>query len=101
MMTEASTTSLRPAHELLKKVKQRYMKPCDFNALHINTTWNLRDHIEARGRAANAGRIEVVGPTDYPNIDIRPWPSRRTVAEQIEGLLGSPAMATGYASPYN
>jgi hypothetical protein len=83
----AAQIDLSPsARELLKKVKQRYMKSGDFNGLHINTTWNSRDDIEAAVELAHARLIEVVGPSDYMNIHIRPWPSRRTVAEQIGEL---------------
>jgi hypothetical protein len=74
------------ARGMLKKTKQRYMESRDFNGLHISTTRNSRDEIEAAVELANADLIEVVGPSDYMNIHIRPWPSRRTVAEQIEEL---------------
>lgn len=74
------------AREMLKTVKLRYMKSRDFNGLHISATRNSADEIEAAVALVNAGLIEVVGPSDYMNIHIRPWPSRRTVAEQIEEL---------------
>lgn len=77
-----------PARVLLKKVKQRYMKSGDFNGLHVSSTRNSRGEIEAATELADAGLVEVVGPGDYPNIHIRPWPSRRTVDEQIEELRG-------------
>lgn len=85
----AAKDELSPsARELLKKVKQRYMQSGDFNGLHINTSLNSRDDIETAAELADAGLIEVVGPSDYPNIHIRPWTSRRTVAEQIDELRG-------------
>ncbi|MBT2513087.1 hypothetical protein [Arthrobacter sp. ISL-30] len=74
------------ARGMLKKVKRRYMESRDFNGLHVSTTRNSRDEIEAAVELANAGLIEVVGPSDYMNIHIRPWPSRRTIAEQIKEL---------------
>lgn len=74
------------AREMLKKVKRRYMESRDFNGLHVSTTRNSRDEIEAAVELAKSGLIEVVGPSDYMNIHIRPWPSQRTVAEQIEEL---------------
>lgn len=76
------------ASELLKKVKRRYMESRDFNGLHVSTTRNSRDEIETAMELVVAGLIEVVGPSDYMNIHIRPWPSRRTVGEQIEELRG-------------
>lgn len=74
------------ARGMLKKVKRRYMESRDFNGLHVSTTRNSREEIEAAVELVNSGLIEVVGPSDYMNIHIRPWPSRRTVAEQIEEL---------------
>lgn len=74
------------ARDLLKKVKQRYMKSGDFNGLHVRTEWNPSREIEAAAELAEAGLVEVVGPGDYMNIHIRPWPSRRTVAEQVDEL---------------
>lgn len=56
--------------------------------MHVSSTRNSRDEIEAATELANAGLVEVVGPGDYPNIHIRPWPSRRTIDEQIEELRG-------------
>ncbi|MDQ0678865.1 hypothetical protein QFZ30_002247 [Arthrobacter pascens] len=76
------------ARELLKKVKRRYMESRDFNGLHVSTTRNSGDEIETAIELVVAGLIEVVGPSDYMNIHIRPWPSRRTVAQQIEELRG-------------
>ncbi|WP_240987121.1 hypothetical protein [Arthrobacter sp. Soil736] len=62
----AAKDELSPsARELLKKVKQHYMKSGDFNELHVNTSWNSRDDIEAAAELADAGLIEVVGPGDY------------------------------------
>jgi hypothetical protein len=74
------------ARGLLKTVKRRYMESRDFNGLHVSTTRNSCDEIQAAAELANAGLVEVVGPSDYMNIHIRPWPSRRTVAEQVAEL---------------
>jgi hypothetical protein len=74
------------ARGLLKKVKQRYMKSADFNGLHISTTWNSREDLEAAAELVTARLVEVVGPSDYMNIHIRPWPTRRKVADQIREL---------------
>lgn len=35
------------AREMLKKVKRRYMESRDFNGLHISTTRNSHNEIEA------------------------------------------------------
>jgi len=83
----AAQDNLSPsARELLKKVKRRYMESRDFNGLHVSTARNTRGEIEAAVELIDADLIEIVGPSDYLNIHIRPWPSRRTVAEQVEEL---------------
>lgn len=83
----AATLDLSPAaRDLLKRVKQRYLKSRDFNGLHIRPDRSTNEEIEAAVHLIEAGLIQVVGQGDYLNIHIRPWPSRRTPAEQIEEL---------------
>ncbi|MGF9663152.1 hypothetical protein AAIH25_14945 [Arthrobacter crystallopoietes] len=83
----AAQDDLSPsARELLKKVKRRYMESRDFNGLHVRTAQNTHGEIEAAVELIDADLIEIVGPSDYMNIHIRPWPSHRTVAEQVEEL---------------
>ncbi|GAA3278535.1 ATPase AAA [Paenarthrobacter aurescens] len=74
------------ARGMLKKVKRRYLESRDFNGLHVSTSRNTTEEIDGAVELAEAGMVEVVGPSDYLNIHIRPWPSRRTVAKQIEEL---------------
>lgn len=85
------------ARDLLKKVKQRYLKSGDFNGLHITLDGFSDDQIEAAVELTEAGLVEVVGQDDYPNIHIRPWPSRRTVNAQIEELRELSDRAYGIA----
>jgi hypothetical protein len=70
------------ASDLLKKVRQRYLKSRDFNGLHIRPEQATAEEIEAAVELVEAGLVQVVGAADYMNIHIRPWPSRRTSAMQ-------------------
>lgn len=83
----AAKNGLSPgARDLLKLVRRHYLKSGDFNGLHIRPDRVADDAIEAAVELAEAGLVQVVGHDDYMNIHIRPWPSRRTVADQIEEL---------------
>lgn len=74
------------AGDLLKRVKQRYLKSEDFNGLHIRPDQASHEEIEAAVELVEEGLVQVVGSSDYMNIHIRPWPSRRTPTMQIEEL---------------
>lgn len=83
----ASKAELSPeARSLLKKVKARYFSSRDFNGLHMRPTHTSDAELDAAVELVTAGLIQVVGHADYMNIHIRPWPSRRTPATQIEEL---------------
>jgi hypothetical protein len=83
----AAKAALSPiARDLLKGVKQRYLKSRDFNGLHFRRDRATDEEIEAAVELVAAGLVQVVGQSDYMNIHIRPWPSRRTPAMQIEEL---------------
>lgn len=83
----AKKTDLSPAaRDLLKTVKKRYLKSGDFNGLHIRFDCSSSDKIRAAVELVEFGLVQVVGPADYMNIHIRPWPSRRTPEVQIEEL---------------
>lgn len=85
----AKKSDLSPfARDLLKAVKQRYLKSRDFNGLHIRASRTSAEEIQAAVELVEAGLIQVVGPADYMNIHIRPWPSRRSAEMQIEELRG-------------
>lgn len=83
----AKKSDLSPAAcDLLKAVKQRYLKSRDFNGLHIRPSRTSAEEIRAAVELVEASLVQVVGPADYMNIHIRPWPSRRTPEMQIEEL---------------
>ena len=73
------------ADALLRLVRQRYLSSGDYNGLFLS------DAIDDRIRAAaveltRTGNVQVVTDKDYINIHIRPWTSRRAVAEQVADL---------------
>ncbi|MFF1830677.1 hypothetical protein [Paenarthrobacter sp. NPDC058040] len=67
-------------------MKQRYLESRDFNGLHVTSSRYTADDIQAAIELAETGMIEIVGSNDYLNIHIRPWPSRRSVTEQVQEL---------------
>ncbi|MDN3309353.1 hypothetical protein QWJ90_00225 [Microbacterium oryzae] len=83
----ASKLDLSPAaRDLLKRVKQRYLTSRDFNGLHLRPDQTSAEEIAAAIEVVEADLVQVVGPDDYINIHIRPWPSRRAMAAQVEEL---------------
>lgn len=76
----------RGASELLETVKHRYLDSQDFNGLHIATQRNSAEEVTSAIELAKAGLVEVIGESDYINIHIRPWPSKRSVAVQVQEL---------------
>ena len=91
-------TDLSPAaRDLLKAVKKHYLKSREFNGLHLRFDRSSSEEIRAAVDLVKAGLVQVVGPADYMNIHIRPWPSRRTPAMQIEELRNLSADDYGVA----
>jgi hypothetical protein len=70
--------------ELMNEIKDRYLNSGDFNGLYLDR--ESAHLIPAAMELVRNGSVQVVGEQDYPNPHIRPWPSRRTEADQIESL---------------
>lgn len=71
---------------LIKLVLERYRTSRDFNGLYFNP-----DSDDLRAEAielTKKGLVQVVSEDDYPNPHIRPWPSKRTVEQQVESIMG-------------
>lgn len=71
---------------LLARVRERFLSSGDFNGLHFQGT-DVEPLRAAAIELLQAGLIEITTGEDYPNIHIRPWPSRRSVEDQNEDLL--------------
>ncbi|WP_404311522.1 hypothetical protein LG314_09140 [Agrococcus terreus] len=73
------------ASTLLDQIRRRYLRSRDFNGLHI-----YGDSVEASREPAieliEAGLVQAVTGADYMNIHIRPWPSLRTLGDQVQDL---------------
>lgn len=81
-------------HELLKLVTDCYLKSRDFNGYYLGGDIDT----VVLGRAKQLvrdGIIQVVDEQDYMNPHIRPWPSRRTIEEQVESLDALPGAKFG------
>lgn len=73
------------AHALMQRVRKRFLDSREFNGLHIHGG----DVEVSRGpglELLRAGFLQVVTEADYMNIHIRPWPSRRTLDDQVQDL---------------
>lgn len=73
------------ATELMGLIRERYLGSGEFNGLHIRS--KLVEPARAPAiELLKAGLIEVTTGADYMNIHIRPWPSRRSIEEQIQDI---------------
>ncbi len=70
--------------EFLKRIIQRYIESRDFNGFYLDGT-DQRERQTAI-KLTQAGLVQVVSEEDYPNPHIRPWPSRRTVEQQVASI---------------
>jgi hypothetical protein len=70
---------------LLRQVRKRYLNSSNFNGMHVCGA--AVEEVRSAGiDLVRAGLLQVVTGADYMNIHIRPWPSRRSVDEQVQDL---------------
>lgn len=70
--------------DFLKRVTDFYLKSGDFNGYYFH-----EEDDQERAEAVDLvrqGMLQVVGEEDYMNPHIRPWPSRRSVDDQIASI---------------
>jgi hypothetical protein len=70
--------------DLMQRIIDQYLKSGDFNGLYLGVE-SLEDIEEAK-KLVKAGQVQVVSEEDYINPHIRPWPSRRSVEQQLGSL---------------
>lgn len=71
--------------ELFKDIADFYRDSRDFNGLYFKG--EAGEEREAAVALVRDGLVQVVvSEVDYPNPHIRPWPSRRTLEEQVESI---------------
>lgn len=81
------------AEAVLAAVRKRYIHSRDFNGFYLSGRGTAPEHLSAAVELLDMGLVQVVGESDYLNIHIRPWPSRRTVDAQRQELMSlSPEM---------
>jgi hypothetical protein len=73
---------------LLKRVTDYYLKSGDFNGLYFHES-DEEQRLEAIGLVRD-GYLQVVSEADYLNPHIRPWPSRRSIEDQIADIEALP-----------
>src|SRR5688500_6486061 len=72
------------ASSLMQQIIDRYLKSGDFNGLYIDG--KIPAVATEASDLVRAGLVQVVSEEDYLNPHIRPWPSRRTVEQQLKSL---------------
>ena len=71
--------------ELFNRIAAFYRDSRDFNGFYF--VGDNEEEREAAIALVRDGLVQVVvSEVDYPNPHIRPWPSRRTVDEQVESI---------------
>jgi hypothetical protein len=79
---------------ILKEVIARYRTSGDFNGLHFRLTRTPAER-DAASALIRGGLVEVVSEKDYPNPHIRPWPTRRSIDEQVADVKDMPPESYG------
>jgi len=80
---------------LLARVRKRYLGSGDFNGLYLHGA-SLEANREECMQLMSDGLIEMVSEKDYLNPHIRPWPSKRSTADQIADVRSYPANSYGF-----
>ena len=86
MTVAAKSGGLRDnANQLLARIRDRYPRSAQFNGLHIYGEPVATVRAPAI-ELLRVGLVQVMAETDYMNIHIRPWPSRRSTEDQIQDM---------------
>jgi hypothetical protein len=73
--------------ELLSNILKQYLYSGDFNGYLFKG--GAADAIEEAVKLVREGQAEVISEEDFPNPHIRPWPCRRSEADQVRSVLES------------
>jgi hypothetical protein len=69
---------------LLAEVLEQYRTSGDFNGFYVGPDKN--DLFDSAIALTRGGLVQVVSEKDYPNPHIRPWPSKRSLEDQVESI---------------
>ena len=72
--------------EVLERVIDQYLSSGDFNGLRVAQGRFSEVEVVATADLVRGGMLQVVSEADYPNPHIRPWPSRRSLDDQLADL---------------
>lgn len=75
-------TEIMSPDQLLAALRKRYLGSGNFNGLHLHGSY-LHDNRAACLQLLKEGHAEIVSERDYLNPHIRPWPSKRTLEDQL------------------
>jgi hypothetical protein len=68
---------------VLDEVIEFYLNSGDFNGFYVSEGRLSKPDIKEVARLVRAGLLQVVGDSDFLNPHIRPWPSKRTLDDQL------------------
>ena len=74
--------------DLLKRVIDYYLKSADFNGLYFHEA--AEEQYQEAIMLVRDGSVQVVSEEDWLNPHIRPWPSRRSIEEQVASIEALP-----------
>ncbi len=78
--------------ELFKRITEFYRDSRDFNGMYFSG--DTEDERAAAVALVREGLVQVVAEADFINPHIRPWPSKRSVDEQVSSITALDG--TGY-----
>lgn len=85
---------------ILNRISDFYLESRDFNGLPIRPENLTGKDIKAVEELLRQGLVQVVSENDFPNPHIKPWASRRSVAEQIKDMASAHKDGTPQACLY-
>lgn len=72
--------------DLLERILQFYANSRAFNGLHIHGAAADEATLRTAIELVEDGLVQVMSDEDYPNPHIRPWPSKRSIAQQVGSI---------------
>ena len=91
---------MNQGNELLDRIVTYYLESGDFNGLYIGSGDAAAAVVDDLTTLVTAGLVQVVTEADYPNAHIKPWPSRRSIDDQVADIRALAASHGGGACLY-
>lgn len=80
--TPAGTSAASSASPELEEIVRFYLDSGDFNGYPLTAVLPSAWNAKVLSRLVSEGLVQVVTDADYPNPHIRPWASKRSIADQ-------------------